>query len=320
MATNEPAIEGIKESVDTLIMKIARSVNGVGTATAGMIAADFEGNLQEFLAADIARLSQIKNSKDKQVLSTEQIDELIKSKAPLPQRLSLEESWVFYLGREFLKSQVEMLVQLKFENLDINPLLAKGLNLDTPEKIIVFNLYQTITRSVVTSWGDTVESIAKFTGCKDNDYIIKDKKGTNFDLMKSIKNVDYYIQIKSGPNSMNVGMVTSLGEAISELERERPGAKGLLGITYGTKDRLSDQIGHLRGGKEKILIGRDFWDFISEKKDFYKDLFNILDNSSTGILNKSFIELIDEKIKEFKGYWENKYKGLSVEQVLERYI
>ena len=71
-------------------------------------------------------------------------------------------------------------------------------------------------------------SIAKFTGCKDNDYIIKDKKGTNFDLMKSIKNVDYYIQIKSGPNSMNVGMVTSLGEAISELREKDQGLKDCL--------------------------------------------------------------------------------------------
>ena len=214
-----------------------------------------------------------------------------------------------------------MVTSLNLDNLDINPLLAKALNLDTPRKIIAFNIYQTVTRSVVTSWGDVVQEIAKFTGCKDNDYIIEGKTGMNFDLVKNVNKIDHYIQIKSGPNTMNVGMVTSLNEVIERLEKVKPNAKGMLGMTYGTRKRISAQIlGNLKGADKRMMVGRELWDFISGKKDFHKELFRLLDISSTGILNKSFIELIEGKITELEKYWTANYSGKSIDEVLEKHI
>jgi hypothetical protein len=235
--------------------------------------------------------------------------------------MPIQETWVFYIGREFLKSQVKMVSALRFDDFDINPLLAKALNLDTPKKIIAFNVYQTITRSVVTSWGDTVELIARFVGCKDNDYIIEGKTGTNFDLVKGIGGTDYYIQIKSGPNTMNVGMVTSLNETIERLEREKPGSKGILGMTYGTRGRISNQIlGNLKESDQRMKIGRELWDFIREKENYHKELFKLLDESSKGLLEKSFIELIESKISEFEEHWKSDFNSLSMDEVLEKYI
>lgn len=318
---NTGAIEGTKESVDEFIIKLTQKVKGVGKATAGSLATDFEGDLEEFLNADIQRFSQIKKSNGQPVLTSEQITELIELKQVYPKGKPIQEIWVFHLGREFLKSQVNMVTSLSFEDFDINPLLAKALNLDSPRKVIAFNVYQTITRSVVTSWGEAVQSIAKFAGCKDNDYILEGKTGMNFDLLKSIGGVDYYIQVKSGPNTMNVGMVTSLNEAIEKIEREKKGSKGMLGMTYGTKNRISAQImGNLKDANERMLIGRELWDFISEKKAFHKDLFTLLDHSSQGILNKSFIELIEAKIEELETAWKDKFASLSVDEVLEKYI
>ncbi len=314
-------IEGSKESVDELIIRICSQLKGVGKATAGAVASDFEGNLQEFLNSDATRLSQIKKSNGQELLTEEQIINLITEKALLPKDLTIQETWVFHLGREFLKSQIKMVLSLSVQDFDINPLLAKALSLDTPRKVISFNVYQTITRSVVTSWGVVVEEIAKFVGCKDNDFIIEGKTGTNFDLVKGIDGVDYYIQIKSGPNTMNVGMVTSLNEAIEKLEAGKPNSQGILGMTYGTRDRISNQIlGNLKNSDKKMKIGRELWDFISEKEDFHKRLFELLDISSKGLLEKSFIELIESKITEFETYWNENYKDMSIDEVLEKYI
>lgn len=318
---NKDVIEGVHESVDELIMRLCLNVKGIGKATAGAIASDFNGELQAFLHADMLRLSQVHTSNGKQLLNEGLINGLISEKETIPQDLSDQETWVFYLGRQFLKAQVSMVLSLTFQDFDINPLLAKALNLDSPRKIIAFNVYQTITRSVVTSWGDTVELIAKFVGCRDNDYIIEGKTGTNFDLVKGIGGVDYYIQIKSGPNTMNVGMVTSLNEAIQKLEAGKKNSKGILGMTYGTRNRISNQIlANLKDADNRMKVGRELWDFISEKTDFHKDLFRLLDNSSKGLLDKSFIELIESKITELEEYWKTNFEGLSLDKVLEKYI
>lgn len=321
MDKNINIIEGTKETTDEFIIKVSKTIRGIGNATAGAIATDFDGNFQGFLTSNKERLLKIKNSSGKPILSNEQIRSLLSTLKDIPKGLPLQETWVFYIGREFLRAQIKMVSSLNFQDFDINPLLAKALNLDTPRKIIAFNVYQTITRSVVTSWGDTVETIAKFVGCKDNDYIIVGKVGTNFDLKKNMDDADYYIQIKSGPNTMNVGMVTSLNEAIEKLEREKPGSKGILGMTYGTRGRISNQIlGNLNDADKRMKVGRELWDFIREKRDYHKELFSLLDMSSKKLLKKSFIELIEAKIAEFENYWKTSFPGLTVDQVLEKYI
>ncbi len=314
-------IEGEQESAEELIIRIARKAKGIGSAGAGSIASDFNGKLHDFLSADLERFKKIKNSSGKSILKPEQIDTIIRESSVLPKGLSLQEAWVFYLGREFLLSQVKMVTDLSLNSFDINPLLAKALNFDTPRKVIAFNVYQTVTRSVVTSWGDAVEEIAKFSGCRDNDEIIEGKTGTNFDLVKELDGIDYYIQVKSGPNTMNVGMVTSLNEAIKHIEGKKTNSKGILGMTYGTRSRISAQIlGNLAGADTRMKVGREFWDFISEKKDFHKNLFKLLEASSSNILENSFIELIEAKVSELEKIWKEKYPGATLNDLLEEYI
>jgi len=307
-------------AIDELVIEICSQVSGVGKATSGAIAADFESDLQAFLNADATRISKIQRSNGKPLITGDTLTNLIETKSQIPKGLSIQSTWVFYLGREFLKTQIQMVSNLNFHDFDINPLLAKALNLDTPRKVVAFNVYQTITRSIVTSWGYTVQRLAKSVGsCVDNDY--KGSTGTNFDVVKKLSECDYYIQIKSGPNDMNVGMVTSLNREIAELERNKPGSKAILGMTYGTRSRISGQIlGNLSGGPDKMKIGRELWDFLSEKEGFHKDLFNLLDDASKGLLNNSFIELIEAKINELEDYWTKTHAGKSLDEVLENYI
>lgn len=314
-------IQGAHESAEELIIRIAKKADRIGTASAGAIASDFGGDLQAFLNADAARLEQIKKSSGKEILNPAQVEAVLAEAAIIPKGLPLQETWVFYLGREFLISQVQMVSELNLDSFDINPLLAKALNFDTPRKVIAFNVYQTVTRSVVTSWGDVVEEIAKFSGCRDNDEVIEGKTGTNFDLVKELDGIDYYIQVKSGPNTMNVGMVTSLNEAIKHIESKKENARGILGMTYGTRARISAQIlGNLNGAETRMKVGREFWDFISEKKDFHKDLFRLLEASSANVLKDSFIELIESKITELETSWKTKYPKATLNDLLEGYL
>ncbi len=320
MSEQEEVITGEKESAEELIIQISKRVSGVTNGIAGTVATDFT-DLSLFLAADETRLSRICNSAGMAILSDDQISALIKEKGAIPRKSSLQEAWVFYLGRTFLLSQVETIRRLSLQSFDINPLLAKALNLDTPRKVIAFNVYQTVTRSVVTAWGSTIERIARFVGCRDNDYILSGGSGTNFDLVKTIGDVDYYIQVKSGPNTMNVGMVTSLNRAIRQLESKKENAKGVLGMTYGTRPRISAQITTgLKGADTRMKVGREFWDFVSEKKDFHKDLFRLLDVSAADLLADSFIELIEAKITEIETAWTEANPDKSVDDLLGAYI
>ncbi len=317
----EEIIEGQKETVDELIIRLSSQIQGIGKAKAGAIAADFDGNLNEFLNATPKRLKNIKNSRGVCLLSADQLNELISLSSALPNDKNIGEVWVFYLGRNFLISQVKMVKGLNIDSFDINPLLAKALNLDSLRKVVAFNVYQTVTRSVVTSWGDTVEEMARFVGCKKNDFALEGKTGTNFDLIKSLDGTDYYIQVKSGPNTMNVGMVTSLNEAIQFIETKKANVIGMLGMTYGTRTRISNQImGNLIDADKRMKIGREFWDFISEEANFHNKLFELLDASSNGILESSFIELIEDKISALEQQLMKETDGGTINNVLEKYI
>lgn len=321
MSDSANMVKGSTESSEKLIMDISQKVAGIGKSTAGFLAVEFDNDIHKFLAATVADFSQMKKSNGKNLLSEQMVNELVKETNTLPQDLPLEEIWVFYLGREFLINQVNSVNSISFNDLDINPLLAIALNLDTPEEVITFNLYQTITRSIVTSWGDTVEKMVEFVGCKKNDYIIEGKTGKQFDLMKEKDSVKYYIQIKSGPNTMNVGMVESLNDIIEELESTKADSKGLLGMTYGTRDRISNQImGNLRGGTEKMLVGRELWDFVSDQENYHTRLFEVLDISSRDVLNQSFSELVNNKIGEFVTHWKQIHGDTSVRDILDNYL
>ncbi len=73
----EDIIEGERESVDELIIRLACQLKGVGKATAGAVAAEYEGNVGDFLTADPERLKTITNSRGKALLSSEQIEHLL---------------------------------------------------------------------------------------------------------------------------------------------------------------------------------------------------------------------------------------------------
>ncbi|MCK8828524.1 hypothetical protein MWH25_12400 [Natroniella acetigena] len=221
----------------------------------------------------------------------------------------------------FITNTYQKIKELELNIIDINPFLIRALKFEQAEEVILFYLYQRITRSIVTSWGMTVENIAKSCGAED--VPAKENvsyKGKRFDIKKKIGNKNYFIQVKSGPNTMNVGMVESLNQMIEKIENKDKKNIGLLGMTFGNKEALSSQIsGNLRNVEEKSKIGREFWDFIAQKNGFTKELLNMISNAAKKYEAKEegrkLSDLINEKRDLLLKQWNGKYGGTDKESI-----
>lgn len=300
-----------------LILEISLTSDGIGTTKAGFIAEHFE-DLQSFLKAEAKELASLTNAKKSPVLNESQVKALMSAKAEIKPGLNILEAWVYFLSKAFIRDQVRAVENMSFEDLDINPLLAKVLALSDPKDIIRFNLYQSITRSIVTSWGMRVEKMLKYSGCELEDTNMG-VKGRKADLKKVIGGKTYFLQIKSGPNTMNVDMVESLNDVIDEIEKK--GHIGLLGMTYGRRERISNQIlGNLKDAEKHTKIGRELWDFISETCDYHKKVITVIDSATQKEMKTSFIQLIENKVRDFSKVWEEKFSGKPINEILEEYM
>ena len=300
-----------------LIAVITMQADGIGSTMGGAIAEYFD-NLQDFLKAEPNEFKKIARKGGKQALKDDVIQRVVAVKAGVVLGKSVSETWVFVLTKTFLRDQIDMLNSMDFDSVDINPFLIKALDLKTARDIILFNMYQWVTRSVVTSWGMLVEKLVKYSGCESEKPKIAGK-GVQPDLKKIIGKKTYYLQIKSGPNTMNVGMVESLNEVIKTLEKK--GHIGLLGMTYGKRSHISNQIsGNLNGFEEKTKIGRELWDFISGSKNYHRKVIEAIDSATSHLLEESFVALIDKKVDEFVKCWEIKFKGKTAIEILEEYL
>ena len=91
-------------------------------------------------------------------------------------------------------------------------------------------------------------------------------------------------------------------------------------LCRGLTPSIYQILGNLAGADSRMKVGREFWDFISEKENFHKDLFRLLEASSANILENSFIELIEAKVSELEASWKEKYPGATFNDLLEGYI
>ena len=246
-----------EENVNDLITAVCSNVSGIGPTKGRAVAADFSSNFQEFLSADEARFSAIKTSKGTPILSAEQIKQIVVEKKTLAKYPDITDAWMYFIGKEFLKGQVSHLEEMQLSSLDINPFLAIALELKTPEQVLKFNLYQNVTRSVVTTWGSVVEDLLARAGA-DRFKEKNGRSGRRPDISKVTDGKEYLIQIKSGPNTMNVDMVQSLNEVIAEFAKSKQDSKVLLGMTYGKRSMVSTQIkAGLMEYDKSSLIGRE---------------------------------------------------------------
>lgn len=349
----------LKQYEQSFVEEILSNIKGISKKNAIMLSGIID-TLEEFFNITESELKNLKSRSNRRMITDNAIEEINKKREEVKVLLKLLEVedekqvdiralWMLYLTKLFIDKQLDNLQNKTLSSLDINPHLSLVLNFNKDD-IINFFVMQTISRSIVTSWGMFVENFLKYSGCEVNtkeilDILVdaetkKKIKGSNTDLIKVIRDTIYFIQVKSGPNTMNVEMVGGLNralEAIDKIEVQNLGdeipilgatvgdiqnVRSILGMTYGKKDRISVQIkDNLVGFTDKAKVGRELWDFVAQESDYFKHVLTLMKIASVEFIGCNFMDKIKEQIEVIRKEWDEKFKDTPVEEVLrENYL
>lgn len=296
-----------------LIIAICRRVKGIGKTTATHIASYLDTH-NKFMSCTPDNFLSIKKANRMSLISREQAEAIVQIRDHfLPEGvLDLRELWITYLVRDFVERALNEIKATDFNEILINPFLIQAFNFTDHKEVITFCFYQKVTRSIVTSWGFTVERMLLVSGGMP-------VKG-GFDLMTLRDGKEHHIQIKSSPNTMDFDQVQNLNTNIRKLQ-ELENKIGLLGVTYGRKDdHLSNIMQGVDGYPAKVLVGHELWDFVANEKGYTE---SVLSWAAAGMpSNTDFSALLESKRLDVIREWETKYgTGLqSIRKVLKRYL
>jgi len=202
--------------------------------------------------------------------------------------------------KEKIREWYDKVENLKLEDLEPNIFLAQALNLKNAREFIDFYVNQHVQRSLVTSFGFLIEKICAVIGNAEK---VKGIKGAD------IRKNNHYIQVKSGPISCNRDMAEKISQDQREIKENNPNAITCLGLTYGKKEDVFGIISSYYEG-DKILVGKEFWEFLSGDPEAYKKVLRAFKEASEDVLNekgKTIIELRKEKTEELTKEWIKKY-------------
>lgn len=297
-----------------LIKYICEKVDGIGNKTADRIAGfmediiNFHKNTNQL--SNFVTVKGRRFVKDNQIVEIKRkIDEYI-----LNPKMGINNIWISVLLKDFVKNSISELKNTSLEKLLINPFLVKAFGFDDHKEVISFYFYQKITRSVVTSWGFTVEGLLLCSGAEKTDM-------TGFDIKIERSNKTYQFQIKSSPNTMSIEQVRQLNTHIKNI-KDKINNIPILGMTYGTREQINGQIqSTLTNYPKSTKIGKELWDFIADEKGYCIKLLDLIDEITKSSHFKFSKELEEKKQLLIKD-WEKKFgKGKkSVDLVLQKYL
>jgi hypothetical protein len=210
----------------------------------------------EFTLTDSQKL-RLKNTQDNIVLSND-----------------LRETMVKFLARKFVRTQYELLDNLKLEELNINPFMVMLLGLRTPEEVVGYFARSNIFISIATSLGFYLEHFL----IDGHQNVEKLKEG--FDARKTENDVTYEMEFKSGPNDVNKTAMRQYNTDF--LEKEKQNIKPILGMLYGSRDKsmaLTHAENELDKPDEWVKVGKEIWEFVSGEKNHHSKVMRWMDEA-----------------------------------------
>lgn len=282
-----------------------------------VIAAAFS-TLKGFKEASIASINNLKTVEGTnaiKVLNAKEEEAIKAFQAEIDLEKTIVQNFIKILTKDFVNKQLSMLESISVDSFNANPILCKALNLRTPEEFVRYNAYQAIGRSIVTSMGFLVQNLLLYS----NEFIFDGKTyeeggRTKWDLViDKLGQVKSFLEIKSGFNDMDAAQVKHYADEIQQVEQE--GNKGYIGITYGKKDDATVTAGllkmYLSDWKDKTLVGKELWDFISEDENYHIMLLEHIDSVANAVLHEvSIVQKIEDKIPVLLTEFNSKYKSL----------
>jgi hypothetical protein len=252
--------------------------------------------VSDFLKADSNALTAQFKTTNRQ---NTRLEELQQSKL-LNGNISIQQNFVNILMKEFLNKQKQMIESVTLEQGSVNPLLAAALNINNTEDLIRYFIYQRMLTSIAGSFGNFIQKLLLYT----SETIFKDDTqpqngNTKWDLVVNRNNENFYLEIKSGPNTLNKTQINSYKRQI-EVEENRNN-KAYIGETYGRRDDTTVTHNHFfsTAGKpfweDRTKIGKELWEFVSEESEYHETLIKFLYVASKIELNGETINAIIEK-------------------------
>jgi hypothetical protein len=217
-----------------------------------------------------------------------------------------------------LRNRVQTIRRLQIDELHINPflirILAREMGWSDARAIVRWLVNQRLERGLVTSFGIALQEAAK---------VFSEGTGVEgADILKSKRGLRYYIQVKSGPNTIPKDLGVRIAQLLRSAQRRNRGSTPLFGMCYGNKQQVSGivrQYVEAEGGIE-WLAGREFWEFISDDPDCIHEVYRIaaeVGDSFRDEQGQSLSEVLEAKIEELaqefvqlygeagEGMWEN---------------
>lgn len=209
---------------------------------------------------------------------------------------------------QFVRGRADTIQGLTIHDLNINPflirVLAREMGLNDARSIVRWLVSQRLERGVVTSFGYALQEAAKVfsegTGVEGAD-ILKTKQGRH-----------YYIQVKSGPNTIPKDLGVRISQLLRSAQRRNRGSVALFGMCYGSREQVSSVVRRyveVEGGVSWIT-GREFWEFISDEPDCIEEIYGIAAEVADAPIDaqgRTLSEILETKIGELQEEFEKSY-------------
>ena len=205
------------------------------------------------------------------------------------------------LLENFLRQRARTIRRLKIQDLHINPflirILANELKLKDARTIVRWLVNQRLERGTVTSFGLVLQEVAK---------VFSEGTGVEgADIQKTREGRRYYIQVKSGPNTVPKDMGERISQLLRSARRRNRGSEALFGMCYGNREQVSGivrQYVEKEGGID-WLAGREFWRFISDDPHCVDEIYQLVADASQNFRDDqgmTLAQIIKAKVQELE--------------------
>jgi hypothetical protein len=205
---------------------------------------------------------------------------------------------------KFLRNRANTIRKLRIQDLNINPflirILASEMGFNDASSIVRWLVVQRSMTGANTSFGFCLQDIAQLFS-----------EGTGVegaDLQKTKKERHHYIQVKSGPSTMDKDAVRHMSTLLLSVQRRNRGSVAMLGMCYGTREQVLSTV--KKYSDVDWLIGREFWEFISDDPGCIDEIYTIagkVGETFRDTKGQTLAEILESKAKELQQEFETLY-------------